>query len=77
MPLLSVGTSLGPQSVITHITEPELAYAHYLRCHPTPRSFLLFGGVFSFLAQRPWGRRLLLAYPRLFSNGMFSHGACA
>lgn len=43
--------------------------------HPNParRRFLLFGGAMQWLAQRPWGRRLLLAYPRLFSFGMFSH----
>jgi len=38
-----------------------------------PCRFTFFGGIFSFLAQRPWGRRLLLAYPRLFTNGVFSH----
>ena len=35
--------------------------------------FTLFGGVFAFLAGRGWGRRLLLAYPRFFTAGMFSH----
>ncbi len=31
------------------------------------------GGVFGFLARFGWGRRLLLAFPRLFSFGFFSH----
>jgi hypothetical protein len=35
--------------------------------------FLLFGGAMQWLAQRSWGRRLLLAFPKLFSFGMFSH----
>jgi len=35
--------------------------------------FLVFGGIFSFLAKRAWGRKLLLAYPRIFSFGLFSH----
>ncbi|PSC70768.1 saccharopine dehydrogenase-like oxidoreductase [Micractinium conductrix] len=32
-----------------------------------------FGAAFSFLAGKPWGRRVLLQYPRMFSYGMFSH----
>ena len=38
------------------------------------RRFLLFGGAMQWLAQRPWGRRLLLAFPRLFSFGLFRWG---
>lgn len=32
-----------------------------------------FGSAFAFLAQREWGRGLLLKYPRVFSYGMFTH----
>lgn len=32
-----------------------------------------FGSMFQFLAGKPWGRSLLLQYPRLFTYGMFSH----
>ena len=35
--------------------------------------FGFFGGVFSYLAKKEWGRKLLLAFPRLFSFGYFSH----
>ncbi|GAB4820285.1 hypothetical protein N2152v2_007331 [Parachlorella kessleri] len=35
--------------------------------------FLLFGSIMQWLAQRPWGRQLLLAAPGLFSYGMFTH----
>lgn len=35
--------------------------------------FILLGFLFSVLARWPWGRKLLLDNPRLFSNGMFSH----
>jgi hypothetical protein len=34
------------------------------------RRFLVFGGAVQWLARRPWGRRLLLAVPRLFSFGI-------
>lgn len=33
---------------------------------------MFFGAVFTFLARRPLGRRLLLAHPRLFSCGVFT-----
>ncbi len=36
-------------------------------------TYLLFGSVFLFLARRPWGRTLLLRFPRLFTAGCFSH----
>lgn len=32
-----------------------------------------FGAAFAWLAQRDWGRDLLLRYPRLFSYGLFTH----
>lgn len=35
--------------------------------------FMAYGGIFSYLAGRGWGRSLLLNYPRLFTNGLFSH----
>lgn len=34
---------------------------------------ILFGGALSLLAPWAWGRRLLLAFPGLFSGGIFSH----
>lgn len=34
---------------------------------------LLYGLVFSLLAKFSWGRKILLAHPKLFSNGVFSH----
>lgn len=35
--------------------------------------FAAAGTVLQFLVRRPWGRRLMLAYPRVFSCGVFSH----
>jgi short subunit dehydrogenase-like uncharacterized protein len=35
--------------------------------------FVAFGGVVQTLAAWSWGRRLLLAFPGVFSNGLFSH----
>ena len=35
--------------------------------------FMAYGGIFSYLARRSWGRSLLLKYPRVFTNGLFSH----
>mmetsp|Transcript_1486 Transcript_1486/g.2621 ORF Transcript_1486/g.2621 Transcript_1486/m.2621 type:complete len:426 (-) Transcript_1486:380-1657(-) len=35
--------------------------------------FGIFGSIFMKLAGTPWGRSLLLRYPRLFSYGLFSH----
>lgn len=32
-----------------------------------------FGAAFAFLANKPWGRDLLLKFPRLFSYGLFTH----
>lgn len=43
---------------------------------PSPKAFFMYslaGWVFSFLAIRAWGRKLLLRFPRLFSFGFFSH----
>lgn len=33
---------------------------------------IIYGSIFRFLALRSWGRRLLLAFPGLFSWGIFS-----
>ena len=33
----------------------------------------LFGGIFQFLANRSWGRSLLLKHPKFFTAGLFSH----
>uniref|UniRef100_H2ZGE7 Saccharopine dehydrogenase-like oxidoreductase n=1 Tax=Ciona savignyi TaxID=51511 RepID=H2ZGE7_CIOSA len=34
---------------------------------------VIFGGIFKFLAQRQWGRSLLLQHPKFFTLGMCSH----
>lgn len=36
-------------------------------------AFIVFGGLFGFLARFPLGRKLLLKYPGIFTLGMFSH----
>lgn len=35
--------------------------------------FVLFGSVFSFLAKKGWGRKLMMKFPGWFSFGMFTH----
>ena len=62
--------------------------ANYLKLNETPvqysmyscigglwRFFLLvlFGSIFQFLANRQWGRSLLLKHPKVFASGIFSH----
>ncbi|KAF4659192.1 hypothetical protein FOL47_007689 [Perkinsus chesapeaki] len=36
-------------------------------------AFIIFGGMINFLCKYPWGRQLLLKYPKLFTFGYFSH----
>jgi short subunit dehydrogenase-like uncharacterized protein len=57
------------------IGKPAYNCAVYLTLPSRWALFLyqLFGGVFAFLAKRAWGRTLLLRYPGLFSNGVFTH----
>jgi hypothetical protein len=56
--------------------QPLLTRAVSLLFAPSPcrlaGRFQAYGFVFQFLASKPWGRDLLLRYPELFSNGMFT-----
>jgi short subunit dehydrogenase-like uncharacterized protein len=47
-------------------------YAHYAAVTDLP-SVLRYRNLFVSLAQYPWGRQLLLRFPKLFSGGIFTH----
>ena len=55
-------------------TWPQIAcYAVVGNTYSSMLATGVFGGIFSALASNCYGRSLLLAYPGLFSNGIFSH----
>lgn len=62
-------------AALASIGKPAYHCAVYLTLPSRWALFLyqLFGGIFAFLAKHKWGRRLLLRYPGLFSNGVFTH----
>ena len=56
-------------------TAPHSVHFHAYFVLPTLWVFLLFKfyfAVFLFLVGRPWGRKLLLAHPKLFTHGVAS-----
>ena len=62
------------QAVLAQTGERAVHYAAYYTISSFVYLMLLlfFGTIFQFLAQRAWGRLLLLKYPGVFSCGMFS-----
>ena len=59
------------QAVIGARNEPAAAYAAYMtvRSYWSVLLMYFFGGIVQLLCSRSWGRKLLLRYPGLFSNG--------
>lgn len=59
------------QAVLAARNEPATAYAAYLtvRSYWSVLLMYIFGGIMQQLCTRPWGRKLLLRYPGVFSNG--------
>ena len=59
------------QAVLAARNEPATAYAAYLTVGSYWNVLLMyfFGAVVQQLCARSWGRKLLLRYPGLFSNG--------
>ena len=59
------------QAVLAARKEPIAAYAAYLTVGTYWNVLLMyfFGAVMQLLCMRTWGRKLLLRYPGLFSNG--------
>ena len=57
------------------LNETPVQYSMYSCIGGLWRFFLLvlFGGIFQFLANRQWGRSLLLKHPKFFTSGIFSH----
>jgi len=55
--------------------DPPLSFAAFVTLPTTAAAarLLIYGAIFSLLARWPWGRSLLLAHPRFFSGGAFSH----
>ena len=59
------------QAVLAARKEPATQYAAYLTVKSYWSVLLMyfFGAIVQQLCTRPWGRKLLLRYPGLFSNG--------
>jgi len=57
------------------LERPPIQYSMYLTIGSAWSVFLMmiFGGLFSFLAGRSWGRKILLNHPSFFTNGLCSH----
>lgn len=70
--------SVCKRSQMSHQMTEENYKAPYHACYfNIPEDYkmqmMLRGGAFQTLAQWGWGRSLLLAHPKFFSNGVFSH----
>lgn len=76
LPFMGADASVVKRSMAARVKAGESA-ANVAVVFTLPSRFYLtlfqaYGFVFQFLASKPWGRDLLLRYPGLFSNGMFT-----